>query len=186
MRGCAMRYAFARFSLRIVFAGLLGLPAGSALAQGQEEIATYTNKRFGFQLSYPTARFKPHEPLSEEGRVWVSHDGNARLMAGALPNADSMSRMDYRDYVLAKSYAGAELDYSPMRDTWFVLSGTRDGAVFYERVTFTCGGRLINSWAMIYPVQEKQLYEPLVEQVARGYRAGRRNCAAVLGEARPQ
>jgi hypothetical protein len=179
-----MRYALARFFSLLVLASLSGVPAGSALAQGQEEIATYSNKRFGFQLSYPTARFKPQEPLSEEGRVWVSHDGNARLMAGALPNGDRMSLKDYRDYVLNKSYAGAELDYSPMRDTWFVLSGTRDGAVFYERVTFTCGGRLINSWAMVYPAEEKQVYDRLVEQVARSYRTGKSNCAAVLGEAR--
>jgi hypothetical protein len=40
-----------------------------------------------------------------------------------------------------------------VRDTWFVLSGTRDGTIFYERVTFTCGGKLINSWAMLYPVR---------------------------------
>ena len=168
-----------------MLAGSLGLSGHPALAQGQEEIATYSNKRFGFQLSYPTARFKPQEPLSEDGRVWVSHDGNARLMAGALPNGDHMSLKDYRDYVLNKSYAGAELDYSPMRDTWFVLSGTRDGAVFYERVTFTCGGRLINSWAMIYPAAERQVYDRLVEQVARTYRTGKsNNCAALLGEAR--
>jgi hypothetical protein len=179
-----MTYALARFVSGLVLASLLGLTASSTLAQGQEEIATYTNKRFGFQLSYPTARFKPQEPLSEEGRIWVSHDGNARLMAGALPNADGMNLKDYREFVLNKSYAGGTLDYAPIRDNWFVLSGTRDGTVFYERVTFTCGGRLINSWAIIYPVQEKQIYDRLVEQVARGYRTGRSNCAAVQGEAR--
>ena len=67
MRGCAMKCALARFLSLLVLASLSGVPAGSALAQGQEEIATYTNKRFGFQLSYPTARFKPQEP-SEGGK----------------------------------------------------------------------------------------------------------------------
>lgn len=33
--------------------------------QGQEERATYTNKRLAFQPSYPT---RPLEPSSEEGR----------------------------------------------------------------------------------------------------------------------
>ena len=64
MRGCAMRYALARFVSRLVLASLSGVPAGWALAQGQEAIATHTNKRSGFQLSYPT---RPWEPLSEEG-----------------------------------------------------------------------------------------------------------------------
>jgi hypothetical protein len=62
-----MRYALARFVSRLVLASLSGVSSGSALAQGQDEIATYTNKRFGFQLSYPTARFRPQEPLSQRG-----------------------------------------------------------------------------------------------------------------------
>ena len=104
-----MTHALARF----VAADGLGrlrsrcIRAGTA-AQGQEEIATYHNKRFGFTLSYPTAQFKPKEPLSDDGRVWMSHDGNARLLAGALPNADGMNLRDYREFLLKESYAGAD------------------------------------------------------------------------------
>ena len=164
-------------------AGLLavvaGLGAAATAAQGyapSEEVATYLNKRYGFTLSYPTARFTPREPLSEEGRVWVSHDGNAKLLAGALANADGMSLNEYRAFLMKESYAGAEIDYAPVRDTWFVLSGTRDGTMFYERVTFTCSGRRINSWAMLYPVAERRIYDRIVEKVARTYRAGERDC----------
>jgi len=167
-----------------LLAGLAGLPAVRLAAQGPtlgptpdaEEIATYFNKRHGFTLSYPTARFKPQEPLSEDGRVWVSHDGNARLLAGALLNDEGMSLRDYRDFVLKQSYPGAAVDYAPLRDTWFVVSGIREGMMFYERVTFTCGGRLINSWAMLYPAAERRVYDRIVERVAKSYRAGERNC----------
>jgi hypothetical protein len=165
-------------SLIASFAGL-GLGATRPAAQGftpGEEVATYVNKRYGFTLSYPTARFRPQEPLSEEGRVWTSPDGSAKLLAGALANAEGMTLSGYRDFLLKESYSGAEVDYAPLRDTWFVLSGTRDGTIFYERVTFTCGGRLINSWAMLYPVGERQVYDRIVEKVARTYRAGERNC----------
>jgi hypothetical protein len=157
-------------------AGAVCLSPLAAAAQGQDETATYRNPRFGFTLTYPTAQFKPQEPLAEDGRVWVSHDGNARLLAGALPNADNMGLKEYREFLLKESYAGAAIDYAPVRDTWFVLSGTRDGLIFYERVTFTCGGRLINSWAILYPEGERQLYDPIVERVARSYRAGTGNC----------
>jgi hypothetical protein len=153
-----------------------GLSVSEAAAQDPQEIATYRNPRFGFTLSYPTARFSPQEPLAEDGRVWVSHDGNARLLAGALVNADGLNLAEYRDLVLNRSYPGASIDYAPVRDTWFVLSGVRDGVMFYERVTFTCGGRLINSWAMLYPAAERRVYDRIVEQVARSYRAGRSNC----------
>ena len=155
------------------------LSATRSAAQGYapgEEVATYVNVRYGFTLSYPTARFRPQEPLSEEGRVWTSPDGSAKLLAGALPNDEGLTPSQYRDFLLKESYSGSEVDYAPMRDTWFVLSGTRDGTMFYERVTFTCGGRRINSWAMLYPAGERQVYDRIVEKVARTYRAGERNC----------
>src|SRR5262245_50202637 len=175
-----MTCLFGRLVLLAGFmAALAALGAIAPVAQGyaaDEEVATYINKRYGFTLSYPTARFQPHEPLKEEGRVWVSHDGNAKLLAGALANADSMSLGEYRQFLLKESYAGAEVDYAPIRDNWFVLSGTRDGTMFYERVTFTCGGRRINSWAMLYPAAERTVYDRIVEKVARTYRAGASNC----------
>jgi hypothetical protein len=164
----------------VLLTGIAGVTAvrPSAQALSLEEIATYINQRYGFTLSYPTAHFKPQEPLNENGRVWVSHDGNARLLVGALPNADGMKIEDYRKLVIEQSYPGASIDYAPVRDTWFVLSGTREGTMFYERVTFTCGGRLINSWAMLYPADRRNLYDRIVERVAKSYRAGARNCGS--------
>jgi hypothetical protein len=178
-----MRFMTCITSRPLLLAGLVAALAGvgavESAAQGyapDEEVATYLNKRYGFTLSYPTGRFRPQEPLKEEGRVWVSHDGNAKLLAGALANADGMSLGEYRQFLLKESYAGAEIDYAPIRDNWFVLSGTRDGTMFYERVTFTCGGRRINSWAMLYPAAERAVYDRIVERVARTYRAGASNC----------
>lgn len=152
------------------------LSAGTARAQDPTEIATYRNPIYGFTISYPTAHFAPQEPLAQEGRVWVSPDGSAKLLAGGLPNDGGLSLREYRELVLRESYAGANVDYAPVRDTWFVLSGVRDGMIFYERVTFTCGGRVINSWALLYPASERRRYDRVVEQVARSYRAGSGNC----------
>jgi hypothetical protein len=167
-----MAPAFLRWALLAIPASLA---AASALAQ---DVATYRNQRHGFSLSYPTATFTAQPPAAgeDDGRVFLSRDGNARLLAGALPNTDGMSLRDYRSLVLQQSYPGAAIDYAPVRDTWFVLSGTRDGTMFYERVTFTCGGRRINSWAMLYPIAERGHYDRIVEQVARSYRAGQDNC----------
>ena len=153
----------------------LSLAATAASAQGID-IATYRNPLYGFSISYPTAHFTPQEPLAAEGRVWVSADGSAKLLAGGLPNEGGLSLREYRELVLRESYQGAEVDYAPVRDTWFVLSGVRDGTIFYERVTFTCGGRVINSWALLYPQAERRRYDRVVEQVARSYRAGAGNC----------
>ena len=159
-------------------AGLLDLAAlGGAVAQEQGGLSVYRNERHGFSLSYPAGTFAPQPlPADAEGRVFVSRDGQARLLAGALANSEGGNFRDYRALVLQQSYPGAAIDYAPVGGTWFVLSGIRDGMMFYERVTFTCGGRLINSWAMLYPAAEHRLYDRIVEQVARSYRAGEANC----------
>jgi hypothetical protein len=166
--------AVARLSLA---ASMLSLATGSAAAQEQGGVATYRNERHGFSLAYPAGTFAPQQqPADSEGRVFVSRDGNARLLAGALSNPDRLNLRDYRSLVLQQSYPGADIDYAPVGPTWFVLSGVRDGVMFYERVTFTCGGRLLNSWAMLYPAAERRLYDGIVEQVARSYRAGEGSC----------
>ena len=63
-----------------------------------------------------------------------------------------------------------------LRDKWFVLSGVRNGTAFYQRVTFSCGGRKINSWALLFPEGQKATYEPIIEQVHRSYSVSDRNC----------
>jgi hypothetical protein len=166
-------------SARVRLPSLVIVASVAAVAAAAQDVATYRNDRHGFSLSYPPGTFTPQPqppPAGDDGRAFVSRDGAARLLAGALPNADGMNLRDYRSLVLQQSYPGAAIDYAPVGSTWFVLSGIRDGVMFYERVTFTCGGRFINSWAMLYPAAERRLYDRIVEQVARSYRAGEGSC----------
>ena len=73
---------------------------------------------------------------------------------------------------MQENYPGARIDYAPLHGEWFVVSGSIGDREFYERVSFTCGGRLINSWAMIYPKAERRFYNRVVEAVARTYSPG--------------
>src|SRR5258705_7218800 len=108
-------------------AGIVGLATPGVVAQEQDGIAIYRNERHGFSLSYPAGVFAAQPPpASDEGRVFVSRDGNARLLAGALLNAEGVNLRDYRALVLQQSYQGADIDYAPVGATWFVLSGIRD------------------------------------------------------------
>jgi hypothetical protein len=83
-------------------AGLLSLATPVVTAQEQGGIATYRNERHGFSLSYPAGTFAAQPPPTDaEGRVFVSRDGNARLLAGALPNADGVNLRGYRSNVIS-------------------------------------------------------------------------------------
>lgn len=157
----------------ILAAALAGVTAALSAGAATGDWTTYRNARHGFTIAYPTARF-PDDPAneSEDGRLLVSKDGGARLLVGAFENAESSTLNDYRAYLIEKNYAGAQIDYAPVRAKWFVLSGTRDGTTFYERVSFTCGGKLINSWALLYPADQRRAWDPVLERIARTYSAG--------------
>jgi len=159
-----------------ILAGTVMLPAAQSLAQDSGGLATYRNERHGFSLSYPAAQFIALPSATEDGRQFVSKDGSARLLVGTLPNFDNKNLRDYRTFVLNESYPGAKVDYAPVRDSWFVVSGVRNGTAFYQRVNFVCGGRSINSWAVLFPEAQKAVYEPIIDQVHRDYRLGTGNC----------
>ncbi|MCC7250418.1 hypothetical protein [Hyphomicrobium sp.] len=134
---------------------------------------TIQNERYGFMIAYPGSVFAPSGAVPiEDGHVLVSRDGGARLLVGAFDNETAATLIEYREQLLSENYTGADLDYAPIKKRSFVISGTRGDMHFYERVSFTCGGRLINSWALLYPVSERRIYDPIVEAIARTYTPG--------------
>jgi hypothetical protein len=76
------------------------------------------------------------------------------------------------NFIRQQSYAGYRVDYAPRGQTWFVLSGEDEQNVFYEKVLFSCQGRIINSFALIYPITSKALFDPIVERIERTFRPG--------------
>lgn len=145
----------------------------AAAADWRQDWATLRNERHGFLIAYPIEVFEQASaPNTDEGRVLTSRDGKAQLLVGAFANDEATTLEDYRDYLVHENYAGARIEYAPLRGKWFVLSGTIGDREFYEKVSFTCGGKLINSWAMIYPKAERRFYNRVVEAVARTYSPG--------------
>ena len=134
----------------------------------------YRNERFGFSLRYPGDLFQP-EKTSEagDGQVFVSRDGAARLLVGALPNDSGQSPAAYQDYIARESYAGYRIDYRRLAGNWFVLSGEGGGKTFYEKVMFSCAGRLINSFAMVYPTDQRDTFDRVVEGMEKSFRPAR-------------
>jgi hypothetical protein len=143
----------------------------SRLEQGWTE---YRNERFAFSLRYPGDLFQP-EKTSEagDGQVFVSRDGAARLLVGALQNEAGQSPADYQDYIARESYAGYRIDYRRLAGNWFVLSGEGGGKTFYEKVMFSCAGRLINSFAMVYPTDQRDIFDRVVEGMEKSFRPAR-------------
>ncbi len=138
---------------------------------------SYRNERFGLSLNYPGEVFQI-ERTSEarDGVVFRARGTDARMLVGALPNRDRHTVATYQNLVARKSYAAYQIHYRPRGNTWFVLSGEGDGRIFYEKIVFSCGGRLINSFALIYPAADRQTFDPIVERVEDTFRAGTAAC----------
>ena len=149
------------------------LLTGASQAQPAGDGAGYRNEKFGFSLRVPSEVFQPTPARdAEAGALWTSADGQVRLVAGAQSNDSSESMAGYRKFLMEKTYDQATFDYTPSRDNWFVLSGIKDGQMFYERVTFACNGRYIYGWQMTYPATERRRYDRIVEAIHRTFRVG--------------
>jgi len=167
---------------------LLACSTQMALAQPQpgdgRDWATYRNERYGLVLRYPADVLQP-ERTSEagDGQVFVSPDGNARLLVGALPNSDRQSPAAYQEQIARDSYADYQVTYRKVSSSWLALSGEGNGKTFYEKVIFSCNGRLINSFAMIYPTAQSGLFDRVVEGIEKSFRAGTATCPQDVGAA---
>ena len=163
-----------------VFSGLeLATSTAYAAAEHSEfppagDWRTISDDALGFKIDYPGNIFhRVERDDAVSGHVLLSDDGQARLMIAAFDNDLDSSLRDYRKHVLQSSYAGSDIDYAPVRRSWFVLSGTREGTEFYERVSFTCSNSRITSWAMLYPYAQRNYYNRVLEQIPRTFRPSR-------------
>ena len=160
------------FMLTLV--GLMGVSPASAQTSpaSAQNWSEYRNERYGFSLRYPADIFVVERTAEAgDGQVFVANDADARLLVGALVNTSNFTPRAYQDYIAKNSYGDYDISYRRLGRSWFALSGEGNGKTFYEKVMFTCGGRLINSFAMIYPNDKKYLFDPIVERIEDTFRA---------------
>jgi len=149
----------------------LATPAMSSEGHGRGSgWASYRNARFGFSLRYPADVFAYDVgPSSETMRTFVSRDGGAMLRIFADDNVAGTTLTRYRRSRMEERYAGAVFDPVPQRKFGFVLSGTQGDNAFYEHVTLACDGRAVHGWLMIFPVNQRTLYDLVANEVDRTY-----------------
>lgn len=160
---------------------MLSLLASGAWGPAQAELALdwreYRNGRYGFSLQYPEDLFVVERTADAgDGQVFVSQIGNARLLVGAFVNESGYSPASYQAYLARESYGGYAIRYQRLGSNWFVLSGNGQGKVFYEKVVFSCAGRLINSFALLYSMADRDTFDPIIERIEGTFRSGK-DCA---------
>lgn len=156
---------FAAGAVTVMFAAAFASAASSEPAP----VTTYRNARYGFALSYSAALRRAPGPERADGLLLVSRDGRARLLASATTNSTGESVASYRTFVLRTSYPKGRVTYQRSFPRGFVVSGLVGERIFYERIYFTCTGRIIAGWQIVYPAAERRTYDRLVEEFNRHY-----------------
>jgi hypothetical protein len=147
----------------------------SALAANAQDLGwtTYSNPRFGGILRYPSEVFTSRRASeARDGVLFATEDGSAKLLVGAFENTEGYSPRSYQAFIARESYDGLRVDYAPVGQRWSVLSGTHGDTMIYEKAMFTCGGAVINSFALVYPIAEREFYDPIVEDIENSFQPG--------------
>ena len=155
----------------VTTAGAAARPAGAL------DWTIYHNERFDLEMRYPADVFSRRwTSEARDGDLFATPDGRAKLLIGALENTEGHSPASYQRFITRESYPGLRVDYAPVRQNWSVLSGTRGDTMIYEKVMFSCAGKVINSFAIVYPIAERSFYDPIVETIENSFRPSAAGC----------
>jgi hypothetical protein len=156
----------------VAFAAALSTFVLFSQAFAAEQWSNYRNERFGYTLSYPASVFTPQPSDKGDGQTFVTGDGKAKIVVYGAINDERFTPAEYRKTIL-KEFAGYDqIDYSPQGKTWFVLSGYRGDAIYYQKVMFSCGDKVINALSVTFPRAEKKFYEGLIEVMEDNFHPG--------------
>ncbi|RVD59146.1 hypothetical protein EN828_12125 [Mesorhizobium sp. M2D.F.Ca.ET.185.01.1.1] len=131
---------------------------------------TYVNARFGQSCTFPDEVFNNPmpEPENGDGQQWLSADG-AELTCSGINNLIDETPRSFVDEETSSTEPGYKVTYSKTGKNWAVLSGTKDGKIFYERRLFGKDG-VIRTVFIEYPLALKAKYDPLAGAIAKSLR----------------
>jgi len=127
----------------------------------------YTNHKYGYVVAWPKMHLTGQgESDSGDGQVFSSPDGQARLACWASFN-EVLGESIGQAYAQALQEAGTQVSYKYLGKDFFVISGTRDGKVFYRKTLLAHGVQA--SFELSYAAQLKAAFDPIVKDVARSF-----------------
>lgn len=159
-----MRHQAMRLPLLVL---LWGLPATSALAF---EWTRDREPTHGLSYSYPADVFSPVEGDGKPSFRYFSDGAKAKLLIGSWTNENRSTPSAIRNWMLTNTGEYDEITYQPGGRNWSVVSGYRDDKIVYQKVMFSCGGRVANLMAIIYPIDDRTSFDPIVERMENQFK----------------
>jgi len=164
--------------MKLKITTLIFTAAGMITAHAQTGWNTYTNTVAGFRVSYPSNLTRtpykewapngdPSSPEQWRTTIFASPDKKVTLEISTHPNSLQKHLQDFfHEDVARRTEGGDEINYSVLKNGWFVVSGTNaKGFEFYEKFF------LFDEWWInfdfVYPSAQRATYDPMVAKIAK-------------------
>ncbi len=126
----------------------------------------YYNSRFGYEIDFPSPILKAlPEADNGDGRHFDSNDGEIRLSCwGSLKHDTSIDD----DYKRVLQEIGAGCTYKSRKANWFVVSGLKEGKVWYKR-TIELENEFV-TFEITYPHELLEYMNPVVSRISKSFK----------------
>ncbi|CAG1022049.1 hypothetical protein DOJK_01402 [Patescibacteria group bacterium] len=137
-----------------------------------ESYETYYNERYDYSIDYPKDILFPQgESDNGDGQIFLSKTADAQLSVYANFNALEQSLEEaFRE----QSRGGQPDDphkvvtYKMMKEDWFVVSGYREGKVFYQKTILH--DDIFKTFLFIYDEDQKDIYDAITKRLAASFK----------------
>ena len=132
---------------------------------------TFLVPEFGTTVDYPAGIFSVPDGKAEKGfgQRFNSADGRSVLTIYTRENEDGDTPASYLKNNLRVGRTA--LDYERVARSFFAISSTRHGLIFYSRCNFsTDAGGAIHCFDLVYPQEEKRAWDAIVTRISRSLR----------------
>lgn len=145
-------------------------PAGSQSTTAPIEAwQQYVNDRFGTHIEYPSGLFRAlPPPQNGDGRTFAAPDKNAQFFVFGQFNYDNL---DARGLMARDRRLGNydQVTYSKVGHSYYVLSGYRDGGIFYRKAIMDRIAETVHVFEITYPTAAREEFDPIVRRMAESF-----------------
>ena len=133
------------------------------------EYVRYTNSRFGFSIEVPKDFISQTPTTNNDGRRFLSEDGQAEIVASAIINIMDKTLSQLRADVVQQEKSA--VSFVNEGDTWFVLSWNENSHIYYQK-SFV-NGKVISTMTICYPIEQREKYDMIIEHLEKTFTPAR-------------
>ena len=139
--------------------------------QKRHDYRTYHNARFDYSISYPADLLIPQgESVNGDGQRFLSKDGRTELLVyGAYNSLDqTLNEVLTQESERSPDHPNRVVTYKVLRGGWFVVSGTENGRIFYQKTTLR--DSTFKTFRIEYNESQKQTFDSITAFIARSFK----------------